>query len=297
MVRYNINKVRQTTPLKCLYIDHQHICIYSCHRYNRWVPGLPVDVVREFEGSTWSSGDWTDRWTTASHLHSPAVVRNTTSWEYSWLAGHQQVPEDPAAVGAGTCCIFQGFPPQYYRVMYGAVISDFSRGKFLFFIFNSFCIHFTQTRMRRESFLPDLLVEPFIVSIKEVTPHFMTKKPWCCWCWLILFFFFLPSFFFSNRAPTSNVNFTSYSISYYCTTGVTSFVHLFWLICQWPRRLWRTRPSLTPLCRFATDLILTVTCELQIKLEITLDAAVLSYQKTRISTKSNCLASVENILK
>lgn len=193
MVRYNINKVRQTTPLKCLYIDHQHICIYSCHRYNRWVPGLPVDVVREFEGSTWSSGDRTDRWTTASHLHSPAVVRNTTSWEYSWLAGHQQVPEDPAAVGAGTCCIFQGFPPQYYRVMYGAVISDFSRGKFLFFIFNSFCIHFTQTRMRRESFLPDLLVQPFIVSIKEVTPHFMTKKPWCCWCWLILFFsFFLP---------------------------------------------------------------------------------------------------------
>lgn len=35
--------------------------------------------------------------------------------------------------------------------MYGAVISDFSRGKFLFFILNSFCIHFTQTRMRRES--------------------------------------------------------------------------------------------------------------------------------------------------
>lgn len=111
VVRYNINKVRQTTPLKCLYIDHQHIYIYSCHRYNRWDPGLPAGVVREFEGSTWSSGDRTDRSTTASHLHSPAVVRNTTSWEYCWLAGHQQVPEDPAAVGAGTCCIFQGFPP------------------------------------------------------------------------------------------------------------------------------------------------------------------------------------------
>lgn len=178
--------------------------------------------------------------------------------------------------------------------MYGAVISDFSRGKFLFFILNSFCIHLTQTRMRRES---TWSFGSTFHSFDIRSNNSFHDKETVVLLMLINSLFFLPSFFFSNRAPTSNVNFTSYSISYYCTTGVTSFVHLFWLICQWPRRLWRTRPSLTPLCRFATDLILAVTCELQIKLEITLDAAVLSYQKARISMKSSCLASVENVLK